>query len=223
MKIEVRQNLLARNDEAARENRARLQDSGVRLLNLMAAPGAGKTSLIVRTIEALRDSLSIAVIEGDIASEVDSLTIEAMGIPALQINTDGGCHLNASMIATALGHLDLEALDLVIIENVGNLVCPAEFDLGEDARALIASITEGHDKPRKYPMIFKETDSLVINKVDLLPFCEFDMDEFRRLVGRLNPRAGIFPVSCTEGSGLDRWHEWIKSIAASDRQGVHGR
>jgi hydrogenase nickel incorporation protein HypB len=209
MKIEVKKNLLAKNDVVAAENRDTLNKNNVSLLNLMAAPGAGKTSLISRTIEALRDHIAIAVIEGDIASEVDSLAIEAMGIPAIQINTDGGCHLNASMIATALQHLDLEALDLIIIENVGNLVCPAEFDLGEGARSLIASVAEGHDKPYKYPMIFKETDTVIINKVDLLPYCEFDMSQFQQLVEELNPDVKIFKVSCTDGNGIEEWSEWL--------------
>lgn len=209
MKIEVKKNLLAKNDVVAAENRDTLNKNNVSLLNLMAAPGAGKTSLISRTIEALRDHIAIAVIEGDIASEVDSLAIEAMGIPAIQINTDGGCHLNASMIATALQHLDLETLDLIIIENVGNLVCPAEFDLGEGARSLIASVAEGHDKPYKYPMIFKETDTVIINKVDLLPYCEFDMPQFQQLVEELNPDVKIFEVSCTDGNGIEEWSEWL--------------
>jgi hydrogenase nickel incorporation protein HypB len=209
MKIEVKKNLLAKNDVVAAENRDLLNKNNVSLLNLMAAPGAGKTSLISRTIEALRDHIAIAVIEGDIASEVDSLAIEAMGIPAIQINTDGGCHLNASMIATALQHLDMEALDLIIIENVGNLVCPAEFDLGEGARSLIASVAEGHDKPYKYPMIFKETDTVIINKVDLLPYCEFDMPQFQQLVEELNPDVKIFEVSCTDGNGIEEWSEWL--------------
>jgi hydrogenase nickel incorporation protein HypB len=212
MKIEVKKNLLARNDVIAAENRELLRNHDVSLLNLMAAPGAGKTSFIARTIDAVRDDISIAVIEGDIASEVDSLTIEAMGIPAIQINTDGGCHLNAGMIKTALEHLDLDVLDLVIIENVGNLVCPAEFDLGEGARTLITSITEGHDKPYKYPMIFKETDTVVINKIDLMPYCDFDLPQFQRLVEELNPEVRIFEVSCTEGTGIGSWSEYLAGV-----------
>lgn len=209
MKIEVKQNILAKNDDAAAQNRGLLKNNGVTLFNLMAAPGAGKTSLIMRTIEALRDRFSIAIIEGDIASEVDSLAIEAMDIPALQINTGGSCHLNAAMIASALGHLDLKAIDMIIIENVGNLVCPAEFDLGENGRILITSVTEGHDKPYKYPMIFKQTDTILINKVDLLPYCDFDMAHFRELVEGLNPAVQIFELSCTQDQGIDAWAEWL--------------
>ncbi|MHB1380730.1 MAG: hydrogenase nickel incorporation protein HypB [Thermoleophilia bacterium] len=217
MKIEVKQNILARNDDAAAQNRELLKANGVTLFNLMAAPGAGKTSLIIRTIEALRDRVNIAVIEGDIASEVDSLAIEALDIPALQINTDGSCHLNASMIASALGHLDLKELDVIIIENVGNLVCPAEFDLGESGRILITSITEGHDKPCKYPMIFKQTDTILINKIDLLPYCDFDIDHFRQLVEGLNPAVEVFELSCTQDQGIDAWTEWL--AAAMNRVG----
>lgn len=209
MKIEVKKNLLAKNDDVAARNRALLQDNNVALLNLMAAPGAGKTSFITRTILSLHSQQAIAVIEGDIASEVDSRAIEEMGIPAIQINTDGGCHLNASMIATALEHIDLEAVDLIIIENVGNLVCPAEFDLGEGSRALITSVTEGHDKPLKYPMIFKQTDTVVINKIDLLPYCDFDIVGFRQVVEELNPSVDFFEVSCVDGSGIDTWSEWL--------------
>lgn len=209
MKIEVKKNLLAKNDDVAARNRALLQDNNVALLNLMAAPGAGKTSFITRTILSLHSQQAIAVIEGDIASEVDSRAIEEMGIPAIQINTDGGCHLNASMIATALEHIDLDAVDLIIIENVGNLVCPAEFDLGEGSRALITSVTEGHDKPLKYPMIFKQTDTVVINKIDLLPYCDFDIVGFRQVVEELNPSVDFFEVSCVDGSGIDTWSEWL--------------
>lgn len=209
MKIEVKQSILAKNDVAAAQNRELLKNNGVTLFNLMAAPGAGKTSLIMRTIEALRDRVNIAVIEGDIASEVDSLAIEAMDIPALQINTDGSCHLNASMIASALDHLDLKVIDMIIVENVGNLVCPAEFDLGEDGRILITSISEGHDKPYKYPMIFKQTDTILINKIDLLPYCDFDLAHFRELVEGLNPAVQIFELSCTQDQGIDAWAEWL--------------
>ncbi|RJQ45246.1 MAG: hydrogenase accessory protein HypB [Gaiellales bacterium] len=211
MRIEVRQNILARNDEAAAANRALLASHDVTLVNLMAAPGAGKTSVIMGTIEELRSRVGIAVIEGDIASEVDSLAIEAMDIPAIQINTGGGCHLNAGMIGTALEHLDLEALDMIIIENVGNLVCPAEFDLGEESRILITSVTEGHDKPYKYPQIFRVADAVLINKVDLLPYCDFDMARFRELVLGLNPGASLFEVSCTEERGLAAWTAWLAS------------
>lgn len=218
MKIEVKQNILARNNDAAALNRERLARNGVAMVNLMAGPGAGKTSVIMGTIAALRDRVNIAVIEGDIASEVDSLAIEAMDIPAIQINTGGGCHLNASMIATALDHLDLDTLDLVIIENVGNLVCPAEFDLGEGSRVLVTSITEGHDKPYKYPMVFKEADTVLINKIDLAPYCNFDRGHFRELVEGLNPRVAMFELSCTEGLGLEAWAQWLAGTISCVRK-----
>lgn len=217
MKIEVKKNILARNELAARQNRERLQQHGVCMINLMASPGAGKTSVITKAIEGLSDSLGMAVIEGDIASEIDSLAIEAMNITALQINTGGSCHLTASMIGTALDHLDLPGLDLVIIENVGNLVCPAEFDLGESGRVAIASIAEGHDKPQKYPTIFREVDAVLVNKVDLIPYCDFDLPLFRAVVESLNPDAPIIELSCKDGDGADEWCGWLEAKAARSR------
>lgn len=218
MRIEVKQNILADNSRAAAVNRKRLAASGVYLLNLMAAPGAGKTSMIIKAIEGLRDQLSLAVIEGDIASEIDSLTIEAMDVPAIQINTGGACHLTAPMVGQALDHLDLETLDLVIIENVGNLVCPAEFDLGENSRVMISSVPEGHDKPHKYPLMFREVDAVLINKIDLIPYCDFDLADFRNVVTSLNPDVSILELSCREGLGAPEWCEWLAGVAAGDRK-----
>ncbi|MFA5801447.1 MAG: hydrogenase nickel incorporation protein HypB [Thermoleophilia bacterium] len=211
MKIEVKKNILARNDTAAAENRERLARQGVCMINLMASPGAGKTSVIMKVIENLPDRYAMAVIEGDIASEIDSLAIEALNIPALQINTGGSCHLTALMISSALDHLDLDSLDLVIVENVGNLVCPAEFDLGETGRVMIASITEGHDKPHKYPTIFREVDAILVNKTDLLPYCDFDMASFRQVVEELNPDGAVIELSCKDGCGTDDWCGWIET------------
>lgn len=211
MKIEVKKNILARNDTAAAENRERLSQEGVCMINLMASPGAGKTSVIMKAIESLSDRYAMAVIEGDIASEIDSLAIEAVNIPALQINTGGSCHLTASMISSALDHLDLDSLDLVIVENVGNLVCPAEFDLGETGRVMIASITEGHDKPHKYPAIFKKVDAILVNKIDLLPYCDFDMSNFHDVVEGLNPDGAIIELSCKDGYGTDEWCNWMEA------------
>ncbi len=215
MKIEVKKNILATNSAMAATNRERLEANGVAMINLMASPGAGKTSVIMKVIEGVRDRLSLAVIEGDIASEIDSLAIEALDIPAIQINTGGACHLTAAMIASALDHLDLEALDLIIIENVGNLVCPAEFDLGETSRLVIASVAEGDDKPHKYPMIFREVDAILINKIDLLQYCEFDLEDFRSVVGGLNPDAPVIELSCREGLGAEQLCSWIEAAAAS--------
>ncbi len=214
MKIEVKKNILASNDSIATANRELLEQNGVTMINLMASPGAGKTSVIIKAIEGAGDELNMAVIEGDIASEVDSLTIEAMDTTALQINTGGACHLTAAMISSALEHLDLAATDLIIIENVGNLVCPAEFDLGETARVMIASTAEGHDKPYKYPLIFKEVDMVLVNKIDLLPYCDFDMDRFRSIVAELNPGVEIIELSCTEGTGTGDWSRWLLKSAA---------
>jgi hydrogenase nickel incorporation protein HypB len=214
MRIDVKKNILAGNAELAAANRDILSRHGVSMVNLMASPGAGKTSIITRAIEGAGSDLAIAVIEGDIASEIDSLAIEALGITALQINTDGGCHLTAEMVSSALEHLDLDSLDLIIIENVGNLVCPAEFDLGETTKVMIASVTEGHDKPHKYPLIFKEVDTVLVNKVDLLPYCDFDMGQFQETVWGLNPGATIIETSCTEGLGLEEWCSWLGKKAA---------
>lgn len=218
MRIEVKQNILADNARAAAVNRERLAASGVCLVNLMAAPGAGKTSMIIKAIEGLRDQLSLAVIEGDIASEIDSLTIEAMDVPAIQINTGGACHLTAPMVGQALDHLDLEALDLVIIENVGNLVCPAEFDLGENSRVMISSVSEGHDKPHKYPLMFREVDAVLINKIDLIPYCDFDLADFRHVVTSLNPDVSILELTCREGLGAPEWCNWLAGVAAGGRK-----
>ncbi|MCL4473619.1 MAG: hydrogenase nickel incorporation protein HypB [Actinobacteria bacterium] len=215
MKIEVRKNILATNAAMAAENRQRLEDNGVCMINVMASPGAGKTSVITRAIEGTRDRLNLAVIEGDIASEIDSLAIEAMDIPAIQINTGGSCHLTAAMISSALDHLGLDRLDLIFIENVGNLVCPAEFDLGETGRLVIASVAEGDDKPYKYPLIFRAVDAILVNKIDLVDHCDFDLDQFREVVGGLNPEAPVIELSCREGAGLEDWCGWLETTARS--------
>ncbi len=215
MKIEVRKNILATNAAMAAENRKRLAAQGVCMINVMASPGAGKTSVITKAIEGTRDRLNLAVIEGDIASEIDSLAIEAMDIPAIQINTGGSCHLTASMVSSALDHLDLGALDLIFIENVGNLVCPAEFDLGETGRLVIASVAEGDDKPHKYPLIFRAVDAILVNKTDLVDHCDFNLDQFREVVGGLNPGAPVIELSCRESSGIDAWCGWLETKAKS--------
>ena len=215
MKIEVKKNILATNAAMAAANRKRLEENGVCMINVMASPGAGKTSAITKAIEGTRDRLNLAVIEGDIASEIDSLAIEAMDIPAIQINTGGSCHLTAAMTAQALDYLDLASLDLIFIENVGNLVCPAEFDLGETGRLMIASVAEGDDKPHKYPLIFRAVDAILVNKVDLLAHCDFDLERFREVVGGLNPGAPVIELSCRDGFGLDEWCGWLETAAKS--------
>lgn len=209
MKVEIEQRILAANDELAAANRARFAEHGVFVLDLMASPGAGKTSTILATIDALRDRYAIAVIEGDIASKVDAEKVRAHGIPAVQINTGGACHLESAMIRRAVDTLDLDSLDLIIIENVGNLVCPSDFDLGESAKVMILSVPEGHDKPQKYPNIFQVSEAVILNKCDTMPVFDFNEAEFTSVVRSLNGQAPIFPISATKGDGVAEWAEWL--------------
>lgn len=218
--IEMKQPILEKNDSIAHELRQRFADSGVYVLDLLASPGSGKTSTILATIDALRDEFNIAVIEGDIASSVDAEKIKAQGTAAVQINTGGACHLESAMIRRAVDVLDLERLDLIIIENVGNLVCPTDFDLGENAKAMILSVPEGHDKPLKYPGVFQVSDAVILNKADTMPVFDFDEDEFVASVTQLNPQAPIFKISATKGDGVDAWAQWLASqIREAQAQG----
>jgi hydrogenase nickel incorporation protein HypB len=219
--IQVLQNILGANESIANANRVKLQAAGVFVINLMASPGAGKTSLILRTIEALRDQLRIAVIEGDIASTIDADRINRQGVMALQINTGGACHLDANMVSRALDRLSLAEIDLLIIENVGNLVCPASFDLGEDCRVMVASVAEGDDKPHKYPLMFSEVEAVVVNKTDLLAFSDFNLESFYQVVKGLNPGAEIIEVSCRTNEGIAAWGEWLSKRVAAGK--VPGR
>ena len=209
MEIDLSKPILDRNERLAAENRARFDAAGVFVLDLMASPGAGKTSTILATIAALRDRYRIAVIEGDIASKVDAEKVKAHGVPAVQINTGGACHLESDMIKRAIDALPLEELDLIVIENVGNLVCPTDFNLGEDAKVMILSVPEGHDKPYKYPGIFQVSEAVILNKVDTMPVFDFDEDEFTRVVRSLNPTAPIFRIAATKGEGVDEWADWL--------------
>ena len=209
MEIDISKPILDRNERLAGENRRRFDEHGVFVLDLMASPGAGKTSTILATIAALRDRYRIAVIEGDIASSVDAEKIKAHGIPAVQINTGGACHLESDMIQRAIETLDLAELDLIIIENVGNLVCPTEFYLGEDAKVMILSVPEGHDKPYKYPNIFALAEAVILNKYDTISVFDFAEDEFRDVVRSLNATAPVFPISATKGEGVDAWTGWL--------------
>lgn len=209
MEIDISRPILDRNERLAAENRARFVENDVFVLDLMASPGAGKTSTILATIAALRERYRIAVIEGDIASSVDAEKISAHGIPAVQINTGGACHLESDMIQRAINALDLTELDLIIIENVGNLVCPTEFYLGEDAKVMILSVPEGHDKPYKYPNIFALAEAVILNKYDTMSVFDFNEDEFRGVVKSLNPSTPIFPISATKSVGVDEWAEWL--------------
>lgn len=209
MEIDIKQPILAKNDKLADENRALFADKKVFVLNILASPGSGKTSTILATIEALRDEFNIAVIEGDIASSVDSEKIKAQGIPAVQVNTGGACHLESNMIKRAVEVLDLDDLDLILLENVGNLVCPTDFDLGENAKVMILSVPEGDDKPLKYPGVFQVAQAVILNKVDTMPVFNFSEEAFTKAVKQLNPTVPIFPIAATNGEGVDAWAEWL--------------
>lgn len=213
-KVTIAQNILAANDTTAEAIQRRLAAHGIRTLNVMSAPGAGKTTLLERTIAALRERLSIAVIEGDVETLADAERIEAAGAQAVQINTRGACHLEAHMIGAALDELPLAGTDLLFIENIGNLVCPAAWNLGEDARVVLASTTEGDDKPAKYPQMFAVSDVMVVNKLDLLPYVDYDVAKVRRQALAVNPRLRIFEVSCRTGEGLSDWCDWLVSFAS---------
>lgn len=211
MEIKVLRNILEVNDYVARENRRIFDEKGILVLNLMSSPGAGKTTLLERTLDALKSEYSMAVIEGDIATQLDAERIQRHGVPVLQINTQGGCHLDANMIRNAIESLDLDGVRILFIENVGNLVCPAEFALGEDMKVTILSVTEGDDKPEKYPVMFQQSKALVINKVDLLPYVDFDIEAAKRRALALNPRLTVFEVSCRTGQGLAEWLGWLRA------------
>ncbi len=207
--IDLKQPILDKNDQLAAELRQRFADNHVFVVDLLASPGSGKTSTILATIDALRDEFNIAVIEGDIASSVDAERIKAQGTPAVQINTGGACHLESAMLKRAIDMLDLERLDLIIIENVGNLVCPTDFDLGENMKVMILSVPEGYDKPLKYPGVFQVADAVILNKVDTMPVFNFDEEAFTSSVNQLNPQAPIFRIAATKEQGVGEWAEWL--------------
>ena len=212
MKVKVVTRILEANDRIAEENRKRFQDAGVYVVNLMGAPGAGKTTLLERTIRALTPRLKIGVIEGDIVGTDDAERIGALDVPVVQINTGGACHLDANMISEVLDELPLKDLDLLIIENVGNLVCPAEFKVGEDVKLMVLSVAEGHDKPLKYPLMFRESSALVLNKIDLLPYMNTDIRKMKADSLALNPQLKVFEVSCANGEGIDAWVTWLSGL-----------
>jgi hydrogenase nickel incorporation protein HypB len=209
MEIKVLESVFAANDNLAEENARLFNDRGIFAVNLMASPGSGKTSFIMETARRLKDTFVPAVIEGDIASSVDTEKLRANGIQSVQINTGGACHLEANMIKQALGYLDLEDTDFLIIENVGNLVCPADFSLGETARVVILSIPEGDDKPLKYPSIFAGASVVIINKIDMMALSDFSMERLEDTVYKLNPNVEIMPISCRTGEGFDAWIIWL--------------
>ncbi|HTT55421.1 MAG TPA: hydrogenase nickel incorporation protein HypB [Streptosporangiaceae bacterium] len=208
--VVLQQKVLAKNDSLAAANRAWLAERDILAVNLMSSPGAGKTTLLERTAADVGAELGLAVIEGDQETTLDAARIEAAGCPVAQINTGAGCHLDASMVARGLRALDPRPGSLLVIENVGNLVCPALFDLGEAARVVISSVTEGADKPAKYPQMFRDADLVLLNKMDLLPYLAFDTDRHAADLARISPRTRILPVSATTGEGLPAWYSWLR-------------
>jgi len=208
--IEVKESVFADNDREAARLRQELKQSGTFLLNLMSSPGSGKTTTLLRTIETLKDELRMGVMEADIDSDVDARRIAEAGVKSIQLHTGGMCHLDAGMTEQGLREIDTDGLDLVVLENVGNLVCPAEFDTGAVKNAMILSVPEGHDKPLKYPLIFTVCDALLINKTDVLPYFDFDMDKVVEYAHRRNPKLEIFPVSAKTGEGMDAWCDWLR-------------
>ncbi len=210
MKIPVVKKVLEANERIAQDNRRLFKEKNIFVINLVSGPGAGKTSLLQRTLEGLKEQLRFGVIEGDIQSTVDAERVASPEVPVVQINTGGACHLDGNMIRQAIEKLDLGTLDVLMVENVGNLVCPVEFDIGEDYKVMLLSVTEGDDKPLKYPLIFHESRLLLINKMDLLPHVDFDVEKTRKESLKINPHLEIIEISCKTGDGLTSWFEWLK-------------
>ena len=216
--ISIKQSVFASNDAQAELLRRELKEKGIYLLNLMSSPGSGKTTTLTRLIDALKDSLKIGVMEADIDSDVDARTIAATGVKAIQLHTGGMCHLDAGMTRQGLEGLEPEELDLVVLENVGNLVCPAEFDTGAAANCMILSVPEGHDKPLKYPLMFQVCNAVIINKIDVLPYFDFDMDKCAEYIHMRNPKVKIFPISAKTGEGVADLAQWLKGEVAGWKQ-----
>ena len=215
----IKKSVFTDNDRQADQLRAELKEKGVFLLNLMSSPGAGKTTTLTRTIEALKDSLRIGVMEADIDSDVDARTIAQTGVKAIQLHTGGMCHLDAEMTRQGIDALGIEDVDLAILENVGNLVCPAEFDTGAISNVMILSVPEGHDKPLKYPLMFQVCDAVLINKIDVLPYFDFDMELVEKYIHMRNPNAVIFPICAKTGEGIDAWVSWLKEKTEACKAG----
>ena len=224
VRVEVLENLLAENDRVAAANRAQLTTAACRSVNLMSSPGAGKTSLLKRTIAAVGSRLRIGVLEGDIATSLDADELAGTGATVSLVNTSAGfggeCHLDAVMVRAGLGRLPIDALDLLVIENVGNLVCPAEFDVGEDAKAMVYAVTEGEEKPLKYPVMFRAAEVVVVNKIDLLPHLDVDLDRFLENLRAVNPAATVITTSARTGEGIELWCDWLEGLAARTEVGV---
>ena len=215
-KVTIAQNILAANDAIAQEIQQILAAHGIRTINLMSSPGAGKTTLLERTLEKLRGQIRIGVIEGDIETSADAERIEAAGAETVQINTRGACHLEAHMIRAALEEIELARVDLLFIENIGNLVCPAGWNLGEDMRVVVVSTAEGDEKPAKYPQMFAVSQVMIVNKLDLLPYVDYDLEKVKLQALAINPYLRIFEVSCRTGEGLDTWCEWLLTFAHNE-------
>ncbi|WP_461211168.1 hydrogenase nickel incorporation protein HypB [Desulfocurvus sp. DL9XJH121] len=211
MEVPVIRNILEANDRISDELKKMFRINKVLVLNLISSPGSGKTSTLERTLTDLSGEFKMAVIEGDILTDNDARRVAATGAQAVQINTDGACHLDSSMVLEALGSIDMKGLDILFVENVGNLVCPAEFEVGEDHKISLLSVPEGDDKPEKYPLLFSESAVMLLNKVDLLPYVDFDMERAKRFATALNKGIAIFPISCRTGEGLDGWYDWLRT------------
>ena len=207
--IEVKENILADNDKEAQILRDKLKSKKTFLMNLMSSPGSGKTTTLLRTVEQLKDKIKIGIMEADIDSDVDAKTMASAGVKSIQLHTGGMCHLDAAMTEQGLNELNYDCLDLVVLENVGNLICPAEFDTGAAKNVMILSVPEGHDKPLKYPLMFSKVDALIINKIDVAPYFDFDMDKLREYVLKLNKNVKIFPISAKTGEGVEEWCQWL--------------
>lgn len=221
--IEVKQSVFADNDRKADALRDKLREKGQLLVNLMSSPGSGKTTTLTRTIEALRDEMKIAVMEADIDSDVDAAAISKLGVKAIQLHTGGMCHLDADMCAQGLDGLAAGDADLVFLENVGNLVCPAEFDTGASVNVVILSVPEGDDKPLKYPLMFEVTDLVLVNKIDVAPYFDFDLDKCRANVAMRNPNARVIPVSAKTGEGMDEWAGYLRDAVAAQKAGTFAK
>lgn len=208
--IPIIRNVLEANDRIATQLKEMFKEKGILCLNLMSSPGAGKTSLLERTLNDLRDEFKMAVIEGDLQTDNDAQRVAATGAQAVQINTEGGCHLDSGQVLDALKSIDLDGLDILFVENVGNLVCPAEFDVGEDHKITLLSVTEGDDKPEKYPFMFHISSAMLLNKVDLLPYVDFDLESATAHARKLNKDIEVLPVSCRTGENLDKWYDWLR-------------
>ena len=207
--IEVKENILADNDKEAQILRDKLKSKKTFLMNLMSSPGSGKTTTLLRTVEQLKDKIKIGIMEADIDSSVDAETMANAGVKSIQLHTGGMCHLDAAMTEQGLNELNYDGLDLVVLENVGNLICPAEFDTGAAKNVMILSVPEGHDKPLKYPLMFSKVDALIINKIDVMPYFDFDMNKLREYVLKLNKNVKIFPISAKTGEGVKEWTDWL--------------